>query len=126
MRYQRNGQEYQVTNYQIYPLPLVKSKDTLLQEGYFSFLPGGIIIYFGLMTKEGMTKQKLLINPPIAKNICSINFTAVSATDQNVYPPSYELIQEGNYFTSLTLTFGNLKSGQSPTVPVYYTIMANI
>ena len=68
------GNEFQYTNYQIYSL-------TDQTNAYFTFLPGRLIIYFGMMTlpppsQRGPNPTPVLkLNPQIAKNIVSANFT---------------------------------------------------
>ena len=62
------GQEFQFTNYQIYPLTQPNT--------YFTFLPGRLIVYFGLFSPIGNgSSQNLYLLPTIAKNIVSANFT---------------------------------------------------
>ena len=65
------GSEFQYSNYQIYALPTTNT--------YFTFLPGGLIVYFGLSdykTAPGSGSFKnLVLVPAIAKNVISVNFT---------------------------------------------------
>lgn len=62
LRYQGNGQEFQYTNYQIYRLP---EQPSISQ--FFSFLPGGIIVYFGFYAS--LKNNDLPLQPAVCKNI---------------------------------------------------------
>jgi len=72
MRLPGNGTEFQYSNYQIYTV------DNL---NFFTFIPGGLIVYFGIFNYavapgQGSKKQ-LRFNPPIVKNIIAVNFTSL-------------------------------------------------
>lgn len=109
MRFQGNGTEFQYTNYQIYPLTIPNS--------YFTFLPGKIICYFGLLNAGPGKFKNLPLNPPIAKNIMSANFTNTIALTFGGTASYTPIIQNG-IITSLNLTANNNI--------VYYLVMANI
>jgi len=84
LRYQGNQDEFQYTNYQIYSIS-PKNRQTF----FFTFLPGKIIVYFGVITPKGSTFD-LEIKPRIAKNIIGVNlcpFNVSSNTGFPLYPP---------------------------------------
>lgn len=74
MRYQNNGKEFQITNYQIYSI-LANDK----QESYFSFLPGGIIVYFGKAKSNGTTTFNITLDPAICRNIMGVNLGGIGS-----------------------------------------------
>jgi hypothetical protein len=76
MRYQGNGKEFQITQYQIYSIPA-----TATQTSYFTFLPGGIIVYFG---RVNPTKNDFPINldPAICTNITGVNLCPIGTSTQ--------------------------------------------
>lgn len=76
MRYQGNGKEFQITEYQIYTI-----QQTDNQKSYFSFLPGGIIVYFGRVVGFGQNEVNININPP-ASNIVGINLAGIQTVSQ--------------------------------------------
>lgn len=74
MRYQANGKEFQITEYQIYSIV-----PTNKQEAYFTFLPGKIIIYFGRVFSAGTTTFNIDINPPVTQNISGVNIGGIGS-----------------------------------------------
>ena len=111
MRYQGNGTEFQFTNYQIY---------TLSENQWFTFLPGKLLIYFGVVTIPGYP-YILNLNPPVAKNIIGINFCAQTSPSQ---PPLATILAPQNGFItkiSLQTPFGLVLSET-----MYYLVIANI
>ena len=111
MRYAGNGTEFQFTNYQIYKVTDI---------AFFTFLPGGIICYFGLFTPTQTIRpiKPLDLFPPVAKNIFSVNFTStVPVLGSGV---TYSLSSQANRVNVYVI-------GNPATVnPHYYTILANI
>ena len=83
MRYQGNSQDVQYTNYQLYELNQTPQK---LQ--FFTVLPGKILIYYGLVLVPSYP-YILDLDPPIAKNIISVNFCPGITPSQ---PPIVELV----------------------------------
>lgn len=79
--YPGNTPVVQFTNYQIYSL-----KSTLQQIPYFTFLPGGLLIYFGIFISLGQGKNTLFLNPAVARNIISINLCPIGTTPK--YTPA--------------------------------------
>lgn len=83
-RAQGNGLELQYTNYQIYPLaPIVNIGGVVVQIPFFSFLPGGVIVYFGQIFPTTSIFD-IILNPPICASISAINLGL------NNIPPTYQ------------------------------------
>jgi len=124
MRNQGNGIEYQFSNYQIYPLT-----PTPTQTSYFTFLPGGIIVYFGRFYPGPPNTTlpfpfpggSLDLSPHILKNIISVNFCPLGTTPE--YSPKVTIPPPQNgYYESILVTgafFVNVE-------PQYYIVMGNI
>src|SRR5574338_228577 len=82
MRYQGNGTEIPITNYQIYSIP-----STSPNAQYFTFLPGKILVYYGTVNITGYPFS-LSLNPAIGKNLVSANFCPSFQTTLGPgYPP---------------------------------------
>lgn len=112
LRYQGDGQEVQITNYQIYSL-----QATPQQEAYFTFLPGKVLAYFGkMLIAKGSTIINL--NPPVAKNIITVQVTSLG-TGANFNSP-VEVNMTNGIATGITL--GSVFN----TVPQSYLVLANI
>lgn len=79
--YPGNTPVIQFTNYQIYAL-----KSDLQQIPFFTFLPGGLLIYFGIFVFLGPGKNTLFLKPAIARNIVSINLCPIGTTPK--YTPA--------------------------------------
>ncbi len=117
-RYQGNGQEFQFTDYQIYSTPPV-TDNKVVTTGFFTFLPGKVIVYFGSITGNRplipITLVTLVLQPPIAKNIitisaCSIGSDLTTVGAVELLPPV------DGFFKSVTFLNQN----------IYYLVMANI
>lgn len=115
MRYQGNTQDVQYTNYQIYYQGAIQNG----QFGYFTTLPGGVIVYFGgvnfTATNAGGT---LYLAPFITKELLSVNFCA-SGTTPTQAPSFTTLAERPGLVTTIipqALTF-------SPNVIYYYLIV---
>lgn len=103
----------QWTNYQIYEL---KTPDT-----YFTFLPGGIIVYFGSFTPSKKPLSLTFnLNPPVAKNIISIQLCTKGTSPQPTPSAVLEAEQDG-FIKSITLGYG----GITDVFPISYIVMAN-
>ncbi len=119
MRYQGNGKEFQLTEYQIYAIPA-----TSKQESYFTFLPGKIIVYFGRVFSKGTKSFNIDINPAPRSNLSGLNLggirtdasqiTAVSQPNVVLQQPSngfynqFTLNSLDDMFDNFYLFFGNL------------------
>lgn len=79
----------QFTNYQIYT---VQPRFDPPQVTFFTFLPGGLIVYFGIFgpfnpgNKNGVFNNLLKLNPAISKNIVSVNLCHIGTTPK--YTPA--------------------------------------
>lgn len=73
MRYGANGKEFQVTNWQIYSI-----EQTPTQKAFFSFLPGGIIVYFGTIFTNNATTAFITLNPGVRNNIMGVNLGGIA------------------------------------------------
>jgi hypothetical protein len=89
-QYPGNTPVVQFTNYQIYSvIPTTASNTKTGQTTYFTFLPGGLLVYFGTMgpfTGGSSGKNTLFLYPPVAKNIIGMNFCTKGTTPQ--YTPA--------------------------------------
>lgn len=113
MRYQGNGKEFQITEYQIYSIPANST-----QEAYFSFLPGKVIVYFGRVFSSGKLTANININPPVKSNLSGVNLggIGISTNQPNVllqYPVNgffnqITLQSSGAMVDNFYLFFGNL------------------
>ena len=124
MRYPSNGLEFQLTQYQIYPLPQIFFGNVLYQIPFFSILPGGIIVYFGTIIPFADSFY-ISLNPSICSNIISVNLGVIGVqTGINQAYQSNVAVQSVNgKFTSVLLTNSTV-FGTPPSQ--YYLIFGNI
>jgi hypothetical protein len=116
LRYQGNGQEIQLTNYQLYSL-----NQPVGQTAFFTFLPGKILVYFGSFTT--LPNNVLSLFPAIAKKIISVSFCPIGNTP--TFKPKIVLQQPSSgFFTGINVTAG-VFFNQAPPAS-YYIVMANI
>lgn len=126
--YPGNSPVVQFTNYQIYNL------NTDVQHiPYFTFLPGGLLIYFGIFLGLGKNKNTLILNPPVAKNIISINLCPIGTTPKYtpaasfgtwVMDPILGLSRENQDIIKEIYILPNTKdTGQQL---MYYCVVANV
>lgn len=115
MRYQGNTQDVQYTNYQIYYQGAIQNG----QFGYFTTLPGGIIVYFGgvnfTATNVGGT---LYLNPFITKTLLSVNF-CTAGTVPSQAPAFTTLAERPNLITTIIPQTGTF----APNLIYYYLIV---
>ena len=118
MRYQGNGQEIQLTNYQIYSLGQLTG-----QTQYFSFLPGGIIVYFGTIDTN-RTQALLVLNPKIARNIITVSFGGSGSINQAQFKPNVYLnTRQDGIINGINVQGYSIASS---TITYFYMVMANI
>lgn len=112
--YLQNGpNQYQYTNYQIYSIAPSKS-----QTYNFTFLPGGLLVMFGLFTRG--TTNVINLYPTVAKNIVAINTTCAGGAN---YPGATPLQKNSDgIITGLILT----PFGQTRPPSQYYFVVANV
>jgi hypothetical protein len=129
--YPGNTPVVQFTNYQIYSVT-----PTAQQTTYFTFLPGGLLIYFGTFGPFVYgVNSTLFLNPPVAKNLVSANF-CVKGTSPYYAPaflykiPTVEDIYnpppKPEYVKSLEIVSSLDDSNRPKNVTVYYLVVANI
>ncbi len=120
MRYPSNGKEFQLTNYQIYGL-----NQTDFQTSYFSFLPGGIIVYFGKVTPNA-DGFRLNLNPAICNVITGVNLCPIGTSSANnkLYQSWVNLVPnpEGKI---IQIILNNSSILGSTPPPQYYLIFGN-
>lgn len=124
-REEGNGLEYQYSNYQIYPLAPITSGSNVIQIPYFSWLPGGIIVYFGYVNPFGAKTINIVLNPVVCNNISGVNLcnTALSGTPSPVQPPSVSITVDQNALAdNVVLT---LQPPAAAFAPQYYIIFGN-
>lgn len=125
--YPGNTPVVQFTNYQIYSVTPTANQIT-----YFTFLPGGLLVYFGEfgpISNSSLTANTLFLNPPIAKNIISVNFCWKGTTPD--FTPSWAQGAKLNETKSDLVPIVNqiIINPQTPVASntnIYYTIVVNI
>lgn len=116
-RYQGNGQEFQYSNYQIYPVP-VSGGVTM----FFTFLPGGILVYFGSFTSLP-ANNNLQLTPAVAKNIITVSFCPMGTNNQLRKPKVVIPTPQNGYITSINVTNSQIFNSAPPAC--YFLVMAN-
>jgi hypothetical protein len=118
LRYQGNGQEFQYTNYQLYTLEPVDNPTN-----FFTFLPGRILVYFGVYVQSGSVGSKkrkyLTLRPAVAVNIISVNYCPISTTPPTLIPTAFVQTAVDGFFTQIDLALNDKQSA-------YYLVTANI
>lgn len=115
MRYQSNGKEFQLTEYQIYNIPFTIGDP---QTTYFSILPGGLIIQFGQLFCAGKNEFNLQINPPVKVNISGLNLGGIGS--MQVQPNVALQANSDGYFRNFIL------KSSLPMVNQFYLMIGNI
>jgi len=112
MRYPLNGKEIQISNYQIYSI-----KETPAQKAFFTFLPGGIIVYFGRVNAFNNTNiVNIDLSPAICKNIMGVNLGQIARIQQK---PNVSLKEVNGFYTTVVLRVLGRMTDQ------YYLIFGN-
>jgi hypothetical protein len=122
LRYQGNQKEFQFSTYQIYAL-----NPTNKGSGFFTFLPGNVILYFGLaiLAVGGATSNVINLLPNIAKNIITINFCPVGS--RPTLNPFVELQVPNPVTKVISALFLKPNPGLTALPPqLYYMVLANI
>ncbi len=89
VRYQGNTQDVQYTNYQIYYQGVIQNG----QFGYFTTLPGGIIVYFGGVNFTSFNSNGTIsLEPFITKELLSVNLCPSGTIPR--LPPSFTVLTE--------------------------------
>ena len=126
MRYPLNGKEFQLTEYQIFPIPELKEKNVPFQIPFFSFLPGGVIVYFGKVFPAVTPEARpfpINLFPAICRNVMGVNICPIGGVNANIPQPNVTFtINNLNIITSINLT-----SVAATTLPdCYYLIFGNM
>ncbi len=121
MRYPLNGKEFQISQFQIFPISNVPN----VNSSGFSFLPGGIVVYFGLVTPN-VDGFVIPLIPAICSNIMGVNLCPLGAS--TIAKPLYQSNPTG--LISIHGKFSGLIINSSTTFSVppqqYYLIFGNI
>lgn len=127
LRYQGNGQEFQLSCYQIYSLTQFAG----VFNPFITFLPGRVLVYFGFINAPAKSNT-LELYPPIAKNIISVSLCPLTVTTTLAYfKPWISLIKNSNNFYDKIKfnspgTVAGLSGGPIPVPQLYYMVLANI
>jgi hypothetical protein len=120
LRYSGNGQEFQFSCYQVYGL--TQAPGVLLP--FFTFLPGRILIYFGVINPAA-TGNVINLYPPIATNIMGMTFTPSVPTIPSSFKPLITFTKDDNGFFS-KVNLSPAITGATLPAQFYYIVMANI
>ncbi len=110
------GTEVQLTNYQIYTQPVIQPG----QFGFFTYLPGGLILYFGGVNFSATNGRTLYLNPFICTNIMAFNFCA-AGTIPTISPDVSFIIERPPIITTLQARINSF----SPGIVYYYIVLGN-
>lgn len=114
LQYGGNGQEVQMTNYQIYSLTGTSPNS------YFTFLPGKMIAYFGSFVK--LPNNQLILQPGVAIHIISMAFCPIGTISN--FKPKVTLQQPSNEFYTTINVFA-AAGINVPAPSCYYFVLAN-
>ena len=117
-QYQGNQPEFQYTNYQLYSL----NPNPPDQIAYFTFLPGKILVYFGVFTPRA-NGNVLDLSPAVSRNVlsgslCPVGNTPLPKPGTNIPTPKEGIIQGIEVVDTATV------GGVAPSC--YYIVMANL
>ena len=117
LQFSGDGQEVQLTTYQIYSL------SNSAPNTYFTFLPGNIIVYFGSFVS--LPNNQLILSPSVAKNIISMSFCPIGSTAS--YKPRVSLQAPINEFYKAINVFSSVSFiSPQPAPSCYYCVLANL
>ena len=115
-RYQGNAPEFQFSNFQIFTLNSFPTQ-------FFTFLPGGLIVYFGSIAVNLSSPFIFILRPSIAKNIMTATFCPLGAIPS--YPPRVKVQTPGQDGIIAALELNSASGvGKAPT-NLFYVILAN-
>lgn len=116
LRNQGNAAPIPLTTYQLYALPTIPNK----QDQFFTFLPGRIIAYFGVI--HGSNDQVYLeLNPRVATKIFSVSFCGLSSVaGAQIKPNIYIPDAKDKIYRGINV------QGNGPAFFYYYLVLANI
>jgi hypothetical protein len=125
LRYQGNQTEFQLSAYQIFAPPKIES-GKVIQTPYFTFLPGKVLLYFGTvqctLSQDGLP---LLLRPPIATNIITVNFCPMGTTPN--FPPAVNIkTANDNGFYDTIYMLDPISFFPTINTTYFYMVLANI
>lgn len=122
IRNQFNAPEIQYTNYQIYRLT-----PTPTQTGFFTFLPGKVIVYFGTANiKSSIGSPEvgaIFLDPPITTNIITMTCGLLVQRINAFKPYAIPVKNDKGVFTRIDMFSPTLFGF---TYPIGYLVMGNI
>jgi hypothetical protein len=119
MRQQGNGKEFQLTQYQIYSLIPLELDGVIYQKRYFSFLPGGVIVYFGEIIPFG-NPFYISLEPAVCSNISGINLCPIGGLESGLVQSNVSITGVNGKATAIQLTSVEANANQ------YYLAFGNI
>jgi hypothetical protein len=117
LRYQGGsaaGKEVQMTTYQLYNQQIIQPG----QFGLFTYLPGGLILYFGIVDFSGTNSNTLYLNPFITKNVIAVNL-CTSGPSPSISPWVSVLSERQGLITTL------IGHDFVPGIFYYYIVLGN-
>lgn len=117
LTYQGDGQEIQLTNYQIYTID-----PTQPPLRFFTFLPGRVIVYFGTVLTQGLNSYDFILAPSPATNILALSFCPIKNNATIQFKPWANPIATPGGFTTIRIQSSN----GSPMSDYFYILVANI
>lgn len=108
-----SGAEFQFSNYQLYSIPSSSS-----QTAFFTFLPGGIIAYFGSYNLSSNTGQ-IALQPAICRNIISVD--VIGGVNVSIKPVVNLRGTPQGRFGAVSIEYSSL----SRATTGYYLILGN-
>ena len=124
MKYQGTTEEFQFSCYQIYSIPPIELPFSGTQTIYFTFLPGRVLLYFGVNSNgAGFVANSITLLPPVAVDVICMDFCTSGTTP--ALKPIVTLVKENNGIISKI----NLIAPSSLTGvpgPIQYLVMAKI
>ena len=115
------GKEVQLTNYQLYS-PSRNEPGLLV---YFTYLPGGLILYFGVVNFSKTHANTLYLAPFICTTVMAFNFTA---KDKPGNEPTIVFLSERPGIVTTILAqpaFGRTLFPAFPDVDYYFIVLGN-
>lgn len=106
--------EVQMTTYQLYNQQNIQPG----QFGLFTYLPGGLILYFGVINFNSTADNSILLSPKITKNVIAANLCA-SGTAPTTSPWLSEEIKKNDIVEKL------IAHAFLPSLFYYYIVLGN-
>ncbi len=117
LRYQGGktaGTEVQMTTYQLYNQQNIQNG----QFGLFTYLPGGLILYFGVLNFADTPDNSILLSPKITKNVIAANL-CTSGINPLISPWLSEEVKKNDIVEKL------IGHNFVPGVFYYYIVLGN-